>query len=390
MDEIVVVSASRTAIGKFGGTLKDTPAHILGSETIKQNLKQSNIKPEDVDEVIIGCVGQIAENAFISRMCQMSAGIPKEKTALSVNRMCGSGLEAINLAAIKINAGLADIIIAGGTENLSRYPYFLRNARWGYKFGHNVIEDALKLVYTDPIINKIMGETAELIASKFFISREEQDEFSLSSHLKALKAIEEGLFKDEILPLTIKEKKADIVFDIDEHPRKTDLDQLSKLKPAFLENGTVTSGNSSGINDGAATVAVMTKKKALELGIKPLVSIISFAVAGVEPEYMGIGPVYSTNKALENAGLALSDIDVFEINEAFASQTLAVMKELKVPEDKVNFNGGAIALGHPIGATGAILVVKLINIMKKRNLELGLVSLCIGGGQGITTIFKLL
>ena len=386
----VIVSGFRTAIGKFGGSLKDVPASDLGAETIKKNLSASNINPEIVDEVIIGCVGQIAENALISRMCQLKAGIPCSTPALSVNRLCGSGLEAINLAAMKIKSNSADIIVAGGTESLSNYPYYVKGARWGYKFGNGVFEDGVKTVYTDPVINKIMGETAESVAKRYSIDRKSQDEFALLSQNKALKAIELGKFKDEIAPVKITSKKQTVIFDTDEYPRHTSIEELSALKPAFMEGGTVTAGNASGINDGAATVIVTSDSFAKKNNLVPVVKIVSFAVCGVEPEYMGIGPVYSTRKALQNANLSLSDIDVFEINEAFAAQSLAIIKELDLPINKVNVNGGAISLGHPIGATGAILVVKIINIMRQNKYRYGLVTLCIGGGQGITTIFELL
>ncbi|MHB8279772.1 MAG: thiolase family protein [Candidatus Humimicrobiaceae bacterium] len=386
----VIVSGYRTAIGKFGGSLKDVSASDLGAGTIKKNLSSSNINPEIVDEVIIGCVGQIAENALISRMCQLKAGIPYSTPALSVNRLCGSGLEAINLAAMKIKSNNAEIVVAGGTESLSNYPYYVKGARWGYKFGNGVFEDGVKTVYTDTVINKIMGETAESVAKRYSIDRKSQDEFALLSQNKALKAIELGKFKDEIAPVKIASKKQTVIFDTDEYPRHTSIEELSILKPAFLECGTVTAGNASGINDGAATVIVTSDSFAEKNNLVPLVKIVSYAVCGVEPEYMGIGPVYSTRKALKNANLSLSDIDVFEINEAFAAQSLAVIKELDLPINKVNVNGGAISLGHPIGATGAILVVKIINIMRQNKYRYGLVTLCIGGGQGITTIFELL
>ena len=386
----VIVSGCRTAIGKFGGSLRDVSASDLGAETIKKNLSTSNINPETIDEVIIGCVGQIAENALISRMCQLKAGIPCSTPALSVNRLCGSGLEAINLAAMKIKSNSADIIVAGGTESLSNYPYYVKGARWGYKFGNGVFEDGVKTVYVDPIINKIMGETAESVAKRYSIDRKSQDEFALLSQNKAIKAIELGKFKDEIISVKIASKKQTVIFDTDEYPRHTSIEELSALKPAFMEGGTVTAGNASGINDGAATVIVTSDSFAKKNNLVPVVKIVSFAVCGVEPEYMGIGPVYSTRKALQNANLSLSDIDVFEINEAFAAQSLAIIKELDLPINKVNVNGGAISLGHPIGATGAILVVKIINIMRQNKYRYGLVTLCIGGGQGITTIFELL
>lgn len=390
MEQSVIVSGFRTAIGNFEGTLKNIPASDLGAATIKKNLEDTGLDSSLIDEVIIGCVGQIAEDYLISRTCLLKAGIPATSTALSVNRVCGSGLEAINLAAMKIETKNTDIIVAGGTENLNLYPYYIRKARGGYRYGHEVLEDGLQTVYTDPNINYLMGRTAESIAGKYSISRRDQDKFALLSHKKALDAVKKGKFKDEIVPIEVRMKKETIIFDTDEHPRETSMEKLANLKPAFLENGTVTAGNSSGINDGAATVVLMSEKTAKRIALKPKVSIVSYAVAGVDPEFMGMGPIYSTKKALDKVGLKISDIDVFELNEAFAAQSLAVIRELNIPMEKINLNGGAIALGHPIGATGAILVVKIMNIMEKKGYEYGLVTLCIGGGQGITTIFKLI
>lgn len=386
----VILSGYRTAIGKFGGSLKDVSASDLGSETIKKNLEKINIDPKKIDEVIIGCVGQIAENALISRMCQLKAGISYFTPALSVNRACASGLEAINLAAMKIESGSANIIVAGGTENLSQYPYYVKGARWGYKFGHGVFEDGVKTVYIDPIINKSMGETAENVAKKYSIDRKSQDEFALLSQNRSLNAIELGKFIEEIVPVKIVTKKQTIIFDKDEYPRRTSIEELAALRPSFIEDGTVTAGNSCGINDGAASVIVASDSFAEKNNLNPLLRIISYAISGVDPEYMGIGPVYSTKVALKKAGLEISDIDVFEINEAFASQTLAVIKELDIPLEKVNINGGAISLGHPIGSTGATLVVKIMNIMRQNTFKYGLVTLCTGGGQGATTIFELI
>jgi acetyl-CoA C-acetyltransferase len=303
--------------------------------------------------------------------------------------VCGSGLEAINLASLKISSGEASIIIAGGTENLDLYPFYIRKARYGYRFGHDRLEDGLKTVFTDSLAGLMMGEIGEKIAKKYKISRQKQDEYSLLSQQRALRAIKNGEFKDQIVPIEVQIKKEKAVFDTDEHPRKTSMEQLSKLKPAFINDGSVTAGNASGINDGAATVVAMADAIAKDYKLDPAISIVASAVSGCEPEYMGLGPIYSTKKALKKAGMGISDIDVFEINEAFASQVLAVIRDLKIPVEKVNVNGGAIALGHPIGATGAILMVKIMNIMKKNNYEYGLVSLCIGGGQGITTILKL-
>ena len=389
MEKVVIVSGFRTAIGKFGGTLKEISAADLGAATIIKNLEYTNIKPEKVDEVIIGCIGQIAENYLISRMCSLKADLPVKTAALSVNRACGSGLEAINLASMKIKTGDAKLIIAGGTENLNLFPFYIRKARYGYRFGNDVLEDGLKTVYTDPMNGLIMGETGEKIAQKYNISREEQDKFALLSNKRALAAIKGDEFKNEIVPIEVKLKKDTVFFDTDENPRETTLELLSKLKPAFIENGTVTAGNSSGINDGAATVIMMSENTAKEMKLIPKISIISHAVVGCEPSLMGLGPIYSTKIALDKAKLKISDIDVIELNEAFSAQALAVIKELNLPMERVNINGGAVGLGHPVGATGAIMVVKIMNIMEKNNYKYGLVTLCIGGGQGITTIFKL-
>ena len=389
MKEVVIVGGARTAIGTMGGNIKDVHPAELGSIAIKEALERAGVSPELVEEVIIGCVGQVAENAFIARMCAIGAGIPTHSTALTVNRLCGSGLEAINSAVQAIQTEQAEIIVAGGTENMDLLPYYVRKGRYGYKMGHDVLEDGLLTALTDPFGKYAMGVTAEKVAERFNITREEQDAFALKSQENARRAIENDYFKDEIVAVEVKGRKGEItIFDTDEHPRNTSPEKLAKLKPAFVENGTVTPGNSSGINQGAAAVVIMSKEKADELGLKPLAYIRQQAVAGVDPEIMGFAPSPAVKKVLNKAGLSISDIDVIELNEAFAAQSVAVIKDLDIAEDKVNPNGGAIALGHPIGASGAILTVKSIYDMKRRGLKRAIVTMCIGGGQGIATIFE--
>ncbi|HWR30937.1 MAG TPA: thiolase family protein [Negativicutes bacterium] len=387
--EVVIVSGVRTAVGTMGGSLKDVHQHELGGLVIKEALRRAGIEGKLVDEVIVGNVGQVAESGFIARVCMLKAGLPLETTAYSVNRQCGSGLQAINCAVQAIQSEEAEIIVACGTENMDQLPYYIRKHRFGNKFGNETLEDGLLSILTWPMGPYPNGITAENVAAQFHVSREAQDEFALESQQKAEAAIKAGKFVDEILPIEIKNGKKVQVFAQDEHPRfGITLDVLSKMKPAFKEGGSVTAANSSGINDGAGAVVVMSKAKAQELGIKPLLAIRSQAVAGNHPDIMGYAPVPATRKAVEKAGLRLEDIDLFEINEAFASQSVAVVRDLGIPKEKVNVNGGAIALGHPVGATGAILVVKLMNEMKRRGSKYGVVTMCIGGGQGIATVFE--
>lgn len=391
MKEVVVVSAVRTAIGTMGGTLKDVHPADLGATVIKEAIKRAGISPETVDEVVMGCVGQVSENAFIARMCALRAGLPESSTALTVNRLCGSGLEAINTAVQQIQTNHADVIVAGGTENMDLLPYYVKKARYGYRMGHGQFEDGLLTALTDPFNNYHMGITAENLAEKYNISREEQDQFALESQEKAWNAIDNGYFKEQIVPIEFKDRKGNVtIFDTDEHPRRgVTMEKLAKLKPAFKENGTVTAGNSSGINAGASALVLMSREKANELGLKPLAIVREHAVAGVDPTVMGYGPKPAIDKLLEKTGLTLNDIDLVELNEAFAAQCLAVLKNLDIDRSKVNVNGGAISLGHPIGATGAIISVKLIYEMRRRNVKRGISTLCIGGGQGIATLFEL-
>jgi acetyl-CoA C-acetyltransferase len=394
MSGVVIIDGVRTAIGKMGGTLKDIEVDHLAARVIDEVLKRSGIKGAEVDEVIMGQAKQSADSPNMARVALLRAGLPVEVPGYTVHRQCGSGLQAINNASQQIYCGLADIIVAGGAESMSTAPYYIRGVRYGLKAGNGLIldpntESQPRSQPPEIYGNRLtMGLTAENLAEKYHISRREQDEFAFLSQSRAAYAISSGKFKDEIVPYEVRLKKETIRFETDEHPRLTPVDKLLTLPPVFKEGGSVTAGNSSGRNDGAAAVLVMSEKEAKKRGLKPKARIVAQAVSGVSPEVMGIGPVPSTYKALKMAGLQLKDIDLIELNEAFAAQTLAVMKELELGLEKVNVNGGAIALGHPLGATGAILMVKLMNEMIRRGSRYGLVTLCIGGGQGITTIVE--
>lgn len=390
--EIVIASACRTAIGSFGGTLKNTPAVELGATVIKEAVNRAGIKPEQVDEVIFGNVLQAGLGQNPARQAAIKAGIPETSAAFTVNIVCGSGLKSVALAAGLIQAGDADIIVAGGMENMSLAPYAMPAARWGARmFNSNMVDIMVNDGLWDAFNNYHMGITAENVAEQWGLTREMQDEFALASQQKAEAAIKAGKFKDEIVPVMIPQKKGDpVAFDTDEFPRfGCTIEALAKLKPAFKKDGgTVTAGNASGINDSAAAVVVMTKEKAEELGIKPLATIVSYATGGVDPKIMGTGPIPASRKAMEKAGLTIKDIDLIEANEAFAAQSLAVAHDLEFDMDKVNVNGGAIALGHPIGASGCRILVTLLYEMQKRDSKLGLATLCIGGGQGQALIVK--
>ncbi len=390
--EIVIASACRTAIGSFGGTLKNTPAVELGAVVIKEAVNRAGIKPEQVDEVIFGNVLQAGLGQNPARQAALKAGLPETSTAFTVNIVCGSGLKSVALAAGLIQAGDADIIVAGGMENMSLAPYAMPAARWGARmFNTNMVDVMVNDGLWDAFNNYHMGITAENVAEQWGLTREMQDEFALASQHKAEAAIKAGKFKDEIVPVMIPQKKGDpVAFDTDEFPRfGTTIEALAKLKPAFKKDGgTVTAGNASGINDSAAAVVVMTKEKAEELGIKPLATIVSYATGGVDPAIMGTGPIPASRKAMEKAGLTIKDIDLIEANEAFAAQSLAVAHDLEFDMEKVNVNGGAIALGHPIGASGCRILVTLLYEMAKRDAKTGLATLCIGGGQGQALIVK--
>jgi acetyl-CoA C-acetyltransferase len=391
MRDAVIVSAVRTPIGSFGGSLKDVPAVKLGALVAKEALSRANVKPELVDEVIFGNVLQAGLGQNVARQVSVEAGIPIEVPSFTLNKVCGSGLKAVELAAQAIMLGEADVILAGGTENMSQSAYVMPGARWGYRMGNgSVIDTMVNDGLTDVFNNYHMGITAENIAEQWNLTREQQDEFALQSQLRAEKAIKDGRFKEEIVPVVIPQKKGDpVVVDTDEFPRfGATLESLSKLRPAFKKDGTVTAGNASGINDGAAAVLVMSREKAEELGIEPLATIVSYASAGVDPSIMGYGPVPSTKKALNKAGLTVDDLDLVEANEAFAAQSLAVVKDLGLNPETTNVNGGAIALGHPIGCSGTRILVTLLNEMKKRDVKTGLATLCIGGGQGTALIVR--
>ncbi len=393
MREVVLVGACRTAVGKFGGSLKDTPAVELGALVIEDALKRAGIKAEMVDEVILGCVltGALGQNP--ARQASLKAGIPEEIPAVTINKVCGSGLKAVVMAAQAVQCGDADIIVAGGMENMSATAYALPQARFGYRMnaGKNSLVD---MMVHDGLFCAMgqshMGITAENICSQWNLTREELDQFAVASQTKAQAAIAAGRFKDEIVPVAIPQRKGDpLIFDTDEHYTPgTTMEKVGKLRPAFKSDGMVTAANASGINDGAAVVIVMAADRARELGIKPMARLIGYASAGVKPEIMGIGPAAASPKALAKAGKKIEEIDLIEANEAFASQSVAVAKDLGFDMSKVNVNGGAIALGHPIGASGARILVSLLHEMVKRDVKTGLATLCIGGGMGIATVVE--
>lgn len=391
MKEVVIASAVRTAIGSFGGTLKGVSAVDLGATVIKEAINRAGIKPEAVEEVVMGNVIQAGLGQNPARQATIKAGLPEEVPAMTINKVCGSGLRTVALAAQMIKAGDADVVIAGGMENMSQAPYALKDMRWGHKMNATptvdcMINDAL----WDAFNNYHMGVTAENIAKQWNITREDQDKFAAASQQKAEKAIKEGRFKDEIVPVMVPQRKGDpIVFDTDEDPRFGTTEQtLAKLKPCFIKDGTVTAGNASGINDGAAAFVVMSAEKAKELGVKPLAKIVSYGSKGLDPAIMGYGPFHATKKALERANLTVEDLDLIEANEAFAAQSIAVARDLKFDMSKVNVNGGAIAIGHPVGASGARILTTLLYEMKKRDAKTGLATLCIGGGMGTALIVE--
>ena len=391
MKEAVIVSAARTAIGTFSGTLANTSASELGAVVVRAALERAGVEPGAVDEVLMGCILQAGQGQNPARQAALKAGLPVEVPCTTINKVCGSGLKSVALAAQSIMAGDAEILVAGGAENMNLAPYMLDKARTGYRMGHgqlinSMIHDGLWCIFGDTH----MGITAEKVAEQYGISRAEQDEFAAASQAKAAAAIESGRFADEIVPVMLPQRKGDpIRFDKDEHVRPgTTVESLSKLKPAFKKDGTVTAGNASGINDGAAAVVVMSADRAKAMGLAPLAKVKAYASAGVDPSVMGIGPVPATRKALAKAGLTVADIDLIEANEAFASQSLAVGRDLGWDAAKVNVNGGAIALGHPIGASGARILVTLLHEMQKRDVRYGLATLCIGGGMGIALIVE--
>lgn len=428
MKEVVIVSGARTPIASFGGSLKDVPVVKLGAIALKGAMKKAGLKPvvtketmdrtpeklkgqglielekkamdwDDsaipvpVDEVIMGNVLTACQGQNTGRQATIQAGFPKEVPAITVNKLCASGLKAITLGATSIMAGLADVVVAGGMESMSGVPYALPKARWGYRMDVNARGELFDLLIYDGLLesfyNYHMGNTAENIAELYGITRKEQDELGVLSHQRARDAIKKGIFAQEIVPVITLQKKGDpIVFDTDERPMDTNMEKMGKLAPVFKKDGTVTAGNASGINDAAAAVVLMSKEKAKELGLTPIVKIRTFAAGALDPAYMGLGPIPACKKALKQAGLTMKDIDVVELNEAFASQAIACLRELDLTMEKTNLLGSGISLGHPIGCTGARLVVTLMNEMKRKNFNLGLVSMCIGGGQGMAAIFE--
>jgi len=385
MKDVVIASAVRTAVGTFGGALRDIPAIELGKVAVQEALKRAKIKPEQVEEVILGNVLTAGQGQNPARQVLIRSGIPKEVPATTINKVCASGLKSVMMAAQVIKAGDADIVMAGGIESMSMAPFLLSGARWGYRMNDGALIDGMIHDGLLDIFNRYhMGITAENVAEKFGVSRQEQDTLAFRSQQNAGRAIKEGRFKDEIVPVMIPQKKGDpVAFQVDEHPRpSTTMEALAGLRPAFKKDGTVTAGNASGINDGAAAVLVMSAEKAKALGVEPLAKIKAYATAGVAPEIMGTGPVPSSQRALAKAGLTVKDLDLIEANEAFAAQAVYVNKTMGWDNEKVNVNGGAVALGHPIGASGARILVTLLYEMKKRKARYGLATLCVGGGMG--------
>ena len=390
--KVVIASAARTPIGSYGGALKSVSAQDLGITAVKGAIDRAGIKPEDVDEMVFGCVLQAGLGQNVARQISIGAGIPKEKPAMTLNIVCGSGLRSVSLAAQMIMAGDSDIVVAGGTESMSNAPYLLQNERWGARMGDKkAVDEMIKDGLWDAFNDYHMGMTAENIVEKFGLTREEQDELAAMSQNRAEKARAEGKFKDEIVPVEVKDRKGNVtVVDTDEHIREgVTAEGISKLKPAFKrDGGSVTAANASGLNDGSAALVVMSEEKAKELGVKPVATIVSYATEGVDPAIMGTGPIPTVRKALEKADLKLEDIDLIEANEAFAAQALSVIKELGLNTDIVNVNGGAIALGHPVGASGARILTTLLYEMQKRDSKKGIATLCIGGGMGTAVVVE--
>lgn len=388
-NDIVIVSGVRTAIAGFAGSFKHVHQHDLAAAVIREAVSRAGIAPQQVDEVIVGNVGQVAESGFIARICQLRAGLPQETTAWSVNRQCGSGLQALASGAMSLQSGQSQLVVACGTENMTQLPFYLRKARYGYRMGHGELEDGLISILTWPEGPYHNGITAENIAQQFQIGREQMDDFAWHSQQKALHAIASGFFQSQILAMHVPDgNKASRVFDTDEHPRDTSREKLASLRPAFKVDGMITAGNASGINDGAAALVLTTRQQADQLGLPARLCIRGWAVAGCDPDIMGFGPSPATRKLMSVLGCDIQSVDLIELNEAFAAQALAVMQDLQLDPARVNVNGGAIALGHPVGASGAILPVKLLYEMERRDVRTGLITLCIGGGQGISMLFE--
>lgn len=388
--KIVLAGACRTAIGTMGGALSTVPAAELGAIVIREALKRAGVAPEKVDQVYMGCVIQAGQGQNVARQASIKAGLPIEVPAVTVNVVCGSGLQCVNMAAQMIEAGDADIVVAGGAENMSMAPYAMMKGRYGYRMGNaELVDTMIKDALWDAFNDYHMGITAENICEQWGLTREELDKFAADSQRKCEEARKNGAFKDEIVPVEVKKKKETVIVDTDEGPRHgTTVEVLGKLRPAFKKDGIVTAGNSSGINDGAAAVVVMSEEKAKELGVKPMATWVAGALAGVEPRIMGIGPVAATKKVMEKTGMSIGDFDIIEANEAFAAQSVAVGKELGFDLSRLNPNGGAIALGHPVGASGCRILVTLLHEMEKKDAKTGLATLCIGGGMGCAAIVK--
>lgn len=391
LKDVVIVSGVRLPVASYGGSLKDVSVIDMGAMVVSEAVKRAGLTPDQVDEVIVGEVGEVAEDGFVARAVSLKAGMPKECTAYSVNRQCGSGLQAIVDAVMEIQTGYADVVVAAGAENISRLPYYVKDARWGARMGHKSFEDGVIDILTWPLDGNHNGVTAENVAKKYNVTREEQDAFALQSHQRACAALKEGKFKDEILPVELKDRKGNItVFDTDEGPREgLTIEKLQRLRPCFVTDGTgtVTAGNSSSLNDGAAAVVVMSREKAEELNIIPKLKIEGYAIAGFDAELMGYSPKFSSEKLADKLNLDLKSIDMFEINEAFASQAFAVSRDLGLDPEKVNIYGGGISIGHPIGATGCVLTVKVLYELMRTEKKDAMISMCIGGGQGISMYF---
>ncbi|MGD7003770.1 thiolase family protein [Corynebacterium halotolerans] len=388
-DKVVFLGGARTAVGTYGGTLSQVPTHQLGAHAMKAALENVDVSAETVDEVVIGCVGQVGEEAFLARRIALGAGARDDSTAMTVNRLCGSGLQAVQSAALELRTGDARYAVAGGAENMSLQPFLDYGARDGWRLGDRTVIDGTKSLITDPFGQYPMGNTAEAVATEFGISREEQDIFAAESQRRATKAQEDGLFDAEIAPIEISRKRENITFAKDEHIRPgTSAEKLSKLRPAFVKDGTVTAGNSSGINDAAAALVLSLESTAQADGLQPIGELVAFAKAGIRPEIMGYAPKLATERVLEKSGLTLEQIDWIELNEAFAAQAVAVVRDLGMDPEKVNPLGGAIALGHPVGATGSILTLRTLINLKRTGGEYGLVTMCIGGGQAVAAIIR--
>jgi len=388
--EVMVLSAVRTPIARYGGSLKDIPMTELGATVTREAISRAHISPQDVDHVVFGNVIHTEpQDMYLARVAALRAGIPVESPALTLNRLCGSGLQAIVSAAQCIWMGDAKIAIGGGAESMSRTPYWLTGLRWGQRMNDTTALDIMVNALTDPFEHVHMGVSVEAIGKKFGITREDQDKLACQSHLRASTAVQSCFFESQIVPIEIKDKKNTILFKKDEGPRAdTTLESLAKLKPAFSKDGTVTAGNASSVNDGAAAVVLIDKEVAEERGLKPIARLVDYSIVGVEPKFMGLGPIPAVQKVLKRTGMKLEDIDVFEVNEAFAVQAIAVCRELGLPEDKTNPNGSGISLGHPVGATGAIITTKLLHQLKRTGGKFGLATMCIGGGQGMAAIFE--